>query len=378
MNADRISVCVVGSGLAGSMLAWRLASEPGVARVDLLLGAAFRSLRDATATSAGVVRGFERDVRASRLATDSLVELYDDPRLRRWAEYEEVGSLYICADGPPPPDLAYLEDQLPGSVELVSARELRARGWGDLPDGASAALESRAGRVSPGALRAALLRELSRCRSADLLPASLAGLAVRDAGSVHCDLVGASSREYDIVVLAAGRWSGALLRASGLDQGDLQTKAIECSVWATRGWRPPPFVDETSGLYGTPLGDDELLLGVPVEKWDVDPDWPAENPECHSAVTGWAARRLARTRLGELRRRVVSADCYGPSRALSLEPVADTGAGVLTFAGGSGGSIKTALAASRLAADQIAGSPIEPAPWREQLQISEGTYCETR
>src|ERR1700727_512839 len=84
---DRIAVCVVGGGVAGSLLAWRLASERDVGRVDLLLGPAGRSLRDATATSAGVVRGFDPEPGVSRLAAEGLVELYSDPRLRRSARY---------------------------------------------------------------------------------------------------------------------------------------------------------------------------------------------------------------------------------------------------------------------------------------------------
>jgi len=358
---DRISVCVVGGGIAGTTLAWRLASEPGVARVDVLLGAAFRLLQDATAASAGVVRGFDPDVNVSALATESLLELYSDPRLRRWAEYEELGSLYIRETVAEPSQLVHLEQLLPGSAELVSARRLRNGAWGDLPEGATAVFEARAGRISPGALRSELLRELSRCRCADLLAASLSRVTVTDGGTVHCELAGAPSREYDVVVLAAGRWSGALLRASGLEAGELSTKAIECSVWRTPDWRPPPFVDETSGLYGAPLRGQELLLGVPVERWNLHPDWPQEHPEYRSEVTSWAARRLPGVRLGELKRRVVSADSYLPGRTLSVEPVPDTGGGVLTFAGGSGGSIKTALAASRRAAAQVAESPLAAA-----------------
>jgi glycine/D-amino acid oxidase-like deaminating enzyme len=372
-TGDRISVCVVGGGIAGSLLAWRLASEPDVARVDLLLGAAFRGLQDATATSAGVVRGFDPDVRVSYLATESLIELYSDPRLRRWAEYEEVGSLYIRTAEPPSPQLSHLERTLPGSADLVGARRLRGRGWGGLPETVTGVFEWRAGRISPSALRSELLHELFRCRCADVLTASLAKLTVSDAGSVRCDLLGASSREYDVVVIAAGRWTGVLLQASGLEPTDLQTKSIECSVWETRGWRPPAFVDETSGLYGTPLGRDQMLLGVPVEHWNVDPDWPPENPESRNEVTSWAARRLPSIRLGDLKRRVISADCYGPARTLSLDPVADTRGCVHTFAGGSGGSIKTALAASRRAAAQMTGSVIEPATWLDQLRTPEGT-----
>ena len=37
-------------------------------------------------------------------------------------------------------------------------------------------------------------------------------------------------------------------------------KAIQYGVYRVNGWRPPCFVDETSGLYGRPVGTRELLL----------------------------------------------------------------------------------------------------------------------
>ena len=48
--------------------------------------------------------------------------------------------------------------------------------------------------------------------------------------------------------------------------------------------------------------------------------------------------------------RAVSADSYAYPPLLALRPVRGSGDRVLTFAGGSGGSAKTALAASRRAA----------------------------
>ena len=48
--------------------------------------------------------------------------------------------------------------------------------------------------------------------------------------------------------------------------------------------------------------------------------------------------------------RAVSADSYAYPPMLALRPVQGSGDRVLTFAGGSGGSAKTALAASRRAA----------------------------
>jgi hypothetical protein len=54
--------------------------------------------------------------------------------------------------------------------------------------------------------------------------------------------------------------------------------------------------------------------------------------------------------LGSPAERVVSADSYAYPPMLALRPVQGSGGRVLTFAGGSGGSAKSALAASRRAA----------------------------
>jgi hypothetical protein len=47
---------------------------------------------------------------------------------------------------------------------------------------------------------------------------------------------------------------------------------------------------------------------------------------------------------------------------LCLRPVADTGHLLTTFSGGAGGSVKTVLAASQLAADQLVSGALSGAP----------------
>jgi glycine/D-amino acid oxidase-like deaminating enzyme len=192
-----------------------------------------------------------------------------------------------------------------------------------------------------------------------VLAASVGTVNVTGSGSVRCELIGAPSRDYDVVVIATGRWSSDVLRASRLEEGELRTKVIECGLWETGDWRPPPFVDGISGLYGTPLDANVMLLGLPTDRWDVDPDWPPDSSESPLQVMTSALRRFPRLRLGPIRRWVTSADSYGRAGTLALDPVIGTEGTVFTFAGGSGGSIKTALAASHRAAAQIAG------PWSE-------------
>src|SRR5439155_26003343 len=119
------------------------------------------------------------------------------------------------------------------------------------------------------------------------------------------------------------------------------------------GLRPTPFIDETTGLYGRPTASGGLLLGLATQEWDVPPGRRAANAALHRE-----AARLARTRLPHLAllspvASVNATDCYCDHPVLSLRPVSETAGAVWTFTGGSGGSAKTALAASRQAAEHL-------------------------
>jgi glycine/D-amino acid oxidase-like deaminating enzyme len=365
-------ICVIGGGLAGSLLAWRLASVGAV--VDLVTGA---WEVDATAVSGGVVRGFERDPLLSAAATSSLVELRASRTLRHWARYQEFGSLYLYRptrgdqgirddQGIPPadpglqPQLNDLEAQLPGSIRLLDARDLAAAGWARLPGGTIGVAERHAGAISPEGLRRGVFAELARRPAVRLLAGSVT--AVRPAGGgVQVDRVPGAG-EYDLAVIAAGRWTGPLLERSGLTADGLRTKCVQYSVHEVSGPRPPAFVDETSGLYGRPVGRDRMLLGVPLDMWDVDPDEPPGSARARADATAWAALRLPRMRIvGPPTAQAVSADSYADPPTLALRPVPDADGRVLTFAGGSGGSAKSAFAVSREAAALLSSGRLAPA-----------------
>jgi len=178
---------------------------------------------------------------------------------------------------------------------------------------------------------------------------------------------GAGTREYDVVVVAAGAWTAALLRAIGLpaEAEKYRTKSIQYAVHPVDGWCPPQFVDEVTGLYGRPTADGGLLLGLPTELWGVDPDRPPTTPRLLGAAARLAAARFPRLRLGPAAAMIGAADCYAEQPFLSLRPVigtvgtADPGPRLFTFSGGAGGSVKTALAASQRAAIQL----VEPGPF---------------
>lgn len=345
-------VCILGGGIAGTLLAWRLAASADVERVELLLGDDGRA--DATSLSGGVVRGYERHPEARRLAAKSLAELRFSPVLRGWADYRETGAVYLCRahdalDG----ELHELDERLPGSVRLATAGELKRMGWSGLPAGVIGVLERSAGHLGAGRLRGALLADLAACPGVRVVRAA-AGVTV-DAGAGVTTTVAGRRHTHDVAVLATGAWTPALLRASGLSATGLRTKAIRCATFAVAGHVPIPFADETSGLYGTPTRDGRLLLGIATHDWDVDPGRREASTPPTAAIARLAAARMPRLRLGRVLRTVDATDCYCDPPILALRPVADEDGDVWTFTGGSGGSLKTALAASREAAEQLLG-----------------------
>jgi glycine/D-amino acid oxidase-like deaminating enzyme len=311
-------VAVVGGGVAGALLARRLA-ERGT-HVTVFTGPA----PDATAVSGGLTRGFETDLERCRLAADSLAELRADPALAAAAGYRELGSAYLLPAAGPTLDVLVKEvdARLPGSVSVVEPP------WRGVPAGAVAVLERHAGYLAPSALRAW----------------ALAGLRVEPAPA---DVLALADR-CDALVLATGRWTPGLLVAAGLPALGLRTKAIQYALHPARGWDPPVFLDEITGLWVRPADGGQVLLGVPSERWD--PVTPEPEPALVAAAVRAAYERFG-VEVGEPTAVVAAADAYADPPLLCLRPVAD---GVLTFTGGSGGAAKYALAASQLAADALA------------------------
>jgi glycine/D-amino acid oxidase-like deaminating enzyme len=347
-----VRACIVGGGLAGSLLAWRLAGL--VSRdweIDLVLGHAPGA--DATSASGGAVRAYERHPEQRLLAIASLQELLASPTLRRWADYREAGSVYLreTAAGVEA-EVAEIEAELAGSARVVSPAELNGLGWADLPDGVVGVAERSAGYTSPDRLRQAALADGTVRRRVTMTEAGVGAITPDRPGGVECT-VASRVRGYDIVVVAAGAWTGALLRASGLPADGYRTKSIQYSVYRADGFRPTPFVDEVTGLYGRPTAEGGLLLGLPTDHWEVDPDRAPVTPALHDSAARLAGGRFPALRIGPVIRRVGSADCYAGEPVLALRPVGDTDQ-LFTFTGGAGGSVKTVLAASHRAATQLA------------------------
>ncbi|MCX4749979.1 FAD-binding oxidoreductase [Kitasatospora sp. NBC_01287] len=360
-GVGRDRVAIVGGGLAGAALAWRLVRRG--CPVTVFTGGRESAAADATEASGGLVRGFEPDLVAARSAATGLAELRADPVLRDWAGYRETGSCFVLLPGsgpgpgpgpgpggdrPPGPDavLGLLDGLLPGSAELVEAASLPA--FRSLPPGTWAVLERAAGRISPARLRRSLLTAVER-HGGRLCAEPVADPSDAELRSRH-----------RAVVLATGPWTPALLARAGLPDQGLRSKQIQYTV--LRGVRLPPglgsFVDETSGLYGRPDGPDGLLLGLPTDRWDVDPVAPRPDPALAVRVLAVAQQRLrlppgpgGRRHPGHART-VAATDCYALSGGLMLRQLVGQER-LFTFTGGTGGAAKTALTAARTAAEEL-------------------------
>ncbi|GAA2463984.1 FAD-dependent oxidoreductase [Winogradskya humida] len=362
-------IAIVGAGLAGTMLAWRLHQlSPGL---NVTVHTLPSSGGDATAASGGLVRGFEPDGPSAGVAAESLAELYADPELRETAGYTEIGSVYVLEPGAEIADpLKVVDAWLPGSATVLDRFALHRLGLRRLPPGTVGVQESRAGYLSPARLRDGVLARLSAPVLRTPVTAVGPGAALTLADGRHV--------RYDAVVLAAGAWTPRLLNgsggpglsgpglsgpglsgpglsgpglsgpgvgSSGSGAGALRTKRIQYTICLSGLPRIGSFVDETSGLYGRPLSPEIMLLGVPTTGWDVDPDRVGVDTTVIAVL-----RETVRQRFGEAVtpvRSVAAADCYTDPAGLILRAA---GPGLFTFTGGSGGAAKAVLAASRQAA----------------------------
>jgi hypothetical protein len=329
------------------MLAWRLASPAW--RLELVPGR--KSTVDATAASGGAVRAFDPDPELCRLATASTAELLGSRTLLRWADFRRSDTFYLPQRTEAVDEaVAGIEAALPGSVRLTDGADLIRRGWADLHAGCVAVHEHQAGYVSPAGLRDALLADTGRRMS--VVDGEVTAVTLRGSDSVVCSIEG-EDREYDLVVVAAGSWTPALLRSWHLPADGYRVQSIQYGLYLTGRWRPPTFIDEVISLFGRPAPGGSLLLGRPTGQWGVDPDRPPTTPSLHAGAARLVSARFPRLRIGPAWKVVGSADCYGETPTLALRRVVESGHRLFTFTGGAGGAAKTALAATRHAAERI-------------------------
>ncbi|HEU5269487.1 MAG TPA: FAD-binding oxidoreductase, partial [Jatrophihabitans sp.] len=246
MQPTRPRFCIAGGGIAGALLAWRLARHGG-SSVTLLDDPAEPG---ATAVSGGLARGYEPDRHNAQLATRSLAELAGSDRL---PQLRRTGSVYVCQGAPDRATVAGIGRAV-GGVSVAGPDELAGRfGLAGVPSGCLAVVERQAGYLSPAQLAAAARQQAARL-GVRLRSGRLAGCESSRDGVWYVLADGRVGRA-DGLVLATGAWTPGLLAAAGLPANGLRTKLIRYTEFAAKGQLPPAFVDEPTGLYGRPTAD---------------------------------------------------------------------------------------------------------------------------
>lgn len=346
-------VGIVGGGLAGSLLAWRLAQQPGVTEVRLAPGA---PAADATAASGGAVRAYELKPAQRALALASMAELAADPVLRDWSGFTECGSVYLPAGQADLADaVTEINAMLPASASLVDAEQLASTGWAGLTPDRIGIAERQAGYLDPHRFRRSVLADLAGRSRVRLLPAG----QVSRLAPGSFDLAG-ERHSCDVVVLAAGAWTPAVLRQAGYDPGGLTTRSIQYTIWRASGALSTTFVDDDSGLFGKPAPEG-LLLGLPTTGWAAPASGVPADEELAQRAAELATSTFPALRLHSAEPSVTAIDCYAESGLLELRPVPGADNRLLTFTGGSGSAAKTVLAASQRAAAALAETRWPPA-----------------
>jgi sarcosine oxidase, subunit beta len=163
--------------------------------------------------------------------------------------------------------------------------------------------------------------------------------------------------EADTTALAGGAWTAALLRGHGIELPVRSREIGTCLVDAGRLPPAPPcltYIDDTTGGYFRRDDAGALVVGVPVERWDVDPD--AELPPLELAQLEQARERLAHRipllRDAELLGTRAGFDAYTPDKhpLVGRLPQLD---GLYVATGFSGGGFKIAPSVGEAIAAEI-------------------------
>ena len=272
--------CVVGGGLAGSLLAWRLAQRLDV-HVDLVLGR--HQDADATQASGGAVRAYEPSAQARRLAIASLRELLGSRVLLQWSDYRQTGFVYLReTDAGLAAEAEEIDRELPGSVELLPASPAagsRSLGWSRFP-GRIAVLERQAGYISPAELRRAILTDLAGRPGATVRAAVLDALEPTGTGDTARATVDGSRARRKAGVMSALSLENSFMIPNG-SAG--VTPSVSRSANGTQaGWKrlfhprtqpmEPPCPTPAHAATGSPAacGAVHAISGVTIRRTDCE------------------------------------------------------------------------------------------------------------
>jgi glycine/D-amino acid oxidase-like deaminating enzyme len=353
------TVVVIGGGIVGAATAWSLAREG----VDVLLLEARRFGEQSTGKSAAIVRCHYSNPEVVRMALHSRETLRRLPLLLDCdAVYERTGWLFLVDELHAERALRNAEMQEEEGVDTLDVEDLEDYLPGVDPTGIAYALfEPSSGFADPvattNAYVAAVRREGGKAREATRVEA----IEVEH-GRVRGVRVEGELIECEIVVLAAGPWSGGLARTAGVEL-PLEITREQDVVFATDPERTIPCAvsSQVDRVYMRPApeqGESRLLAGRGFPK-----EYERAQPDSYEESVDDAFERDVRTRLTGRLPRLEGMRAVGgrvglydvtPDWHPILGPAGEPENLVLA-AGGSGHCFKLAPAIGELVAAQILG-----------------------
>lgn len=285
MISKTFDVVIVGGGVIGASLFAQMSNTAGV-NIALLEKSSF-GLSGPTVKSGGMLRTYHPDSYLSDLALESMPHFMEfEERYGGSCGYNQTGLVIF--------EPAHRLDAVKREVDRINrtARVLEWRyGHEAIRDFGHAfrandqdlvIFEARAGYASPVSATKAWInygREYGHT--------AVEGTAVHSIVVENGKVVGVEtsvgSLETRSVIIAAGAWSKRLLEdVQGLST-PLRVKAIQMNSF-TRPMHQQaliPFIDYTNDLYGKPEEGSACAIGLPVAKWDFDPDVEVELDAAH-------------------------------------------------------------------------------------------------
>ena len=344
-------VVVVGAGVVGAAAAAALADAS--LSVAVVTGGE-RAAVSATAASGGLVRCYETDPAQRALALRSHELLWRRAPPPESAGHHRTGSP-VCptAHEAEKADLAIAGLQANDApAPLLEPAQVARRGPHPRAGGFVAAVGEPPGGYADPPRTAAMLLDRARRHGAHVLDDRVLAITL-DGARVH----GVSTRSGDLaapaVVLAAGSRSPELL-PPGIASG-LRTRRVRYAFVGWSGWPLPTVMDHVTGMWGRPHGPDRLLVGRPVEEWNVAAQVGGTITDAQlrhirrGGVARWPALATA-----PLRGARWGTDLYSPTGPL-LGPV-ESHPGLVLATAWSGAGFKTAPAAGEAVVQAVIDS----------------------
>jgi sarcosine oxidase, subunit beta len=264
--AKTSDVVVVGAGIAGSSLAFHLASHgTGVTLVEKRFPAAGPSGR-----SSALLHLFYLEPELSQLAARGIDILRRMPEITGYpSDYREVGMLWVAGASAADNYSAAatrIRDKENGVISLLSLSEFEEIAPGFTADGIEVAIyEPHSGYADPASATTALAKRAGELGATSRMNTRMKRIILDAGRAVGIETETGERLFADRVVLAAGPWTRPYLRDVGIDLPlfvERHIIAVLDAPGTARDLLPFCWCDDVFMNYGRPEGEDLLLFGT--------------------------------------------------------------------------------------------------------------------